>query len=115
MLRMLEVRDLRRSYGATVALAGVSCKVATGEMFGLLGPNGAGKTTLMSIVSGLLEPSAGHVFLADKEFHRSDREMRRLIGIVPQELAIYNELSARENLRFFGQLYGIDSRTLEQR
>src|SRR5262245_15429273 len=112
---MLEVRDLRKNYGAIQALAGVSFKVERGEMFGLLGPNGAGKTTLMSIVSGLLEPTSGHVFLGDREFHRSDRDLRRLIGIVPQDLAIYNELSARENLRFFGQLYGIDSATLEKR
>jgi linearmycin/streptolysin S transport system ATP-binding protein len=112
---MLEVRDLRKNYGATTALAGVSFKVAAGEMFGLLGPNGAGKTTLMSIVSGLLDPTAGQVFLAGKEFHRHDRDLRRLIGIVPQELALYNELTARENLRFFGQLYGIDAGTLESR
>jgi ABC-2 type transport system ATP-binding protein len=112
---MLEVRDLRKNYGATPALAGVSFQVQPGEMFGLLGPNGAGKTTLMSIVSGLLDPSAGQVFLAGCEFLRRDRELRRIIGIVPQELAIYNELSARENLRFFGQLYGLDGSELEQR
>ena len=115
MTTMLEVRDLRKNYGATTALAGVSFKVEQGEMFGLLGPNGAGKTTFMSIVSGLLEPTAGQVFLANKEFHRSDRALRRLIGIVPQDLALYNELTARENLRFFGQLYGIESSTLEKR
>src|SRR6266542_1018478 len=112
---MLEVRDLRKNYGANQALAGVSFKVEASEMFGLLGPNGAGKTTLMSIVAGLLEPSDGRVFLANKEFHRSDRALRRLIGIVPQELALYNELTARENLRFFGQLYRIDPGTLEKR
>src|SRR5882757_1017253 len=102
---MLEVRNLRKSYGSTPALAGISFTVGAGDMFGLLGPNGAGKTTLMSIVSGLLDASGGQVFLAGQEFHRNDRNLRRLIGIVPQELAIYNELTARENLRFFGQLY----------
>jgi ABC-2 type transport system ATP-binding protein len=112
---MLEVRDLRKDYGATQTLAGVSFRVAKGEMFGLLGPNGAGKTTLMSIASGLLEPTAGEVFLDGKQFHRSNRDMRRLIGIVPQELAIYNELSARENLRFFGELYGLGGSELERR
>src|ERR1051325_3972822 len=103
---MLEVRNLRKNYGATTALAGVSFTVGAGEIFGLLGPNGAGKTTLMPIVSGLLDPTGGEVFLADKPFHRHDRAMRRLIGIVPQELAIYNELTGRENLRFLGALYG---------
>ena len=81
---MLEVRDLRKTYGATSALAGVSFTVGAGEMFGLLGPNGAGKTTLMSIVSGLLDPSGGQVFLDGKEFRRQDRNLRRTIGIVPQ-------------------------------
>jgi len=112
---MLEVRNLRKDYGPTPALAGVSFTVGTGEMFGLLGPNGAGKTTLMSIVSGLLDPSDGQVFLEGRAFRRSDRAMRRLIGIVPQDLAIYNELTARENLRFFGQLYGLGGPMLEDR
>ena len=112
---MLEVRNLRKDYGAHPALAGVSFKVGTGEMFGLLGPNGAGKTTLLSIVSGLLDPSAGQIFLDERAFQRHDRDLRRLIGIVPQELAIYNELTARENLRFFGQLYSLGGNELEQR
>jgi ABC-2 type transport system ATP-binding protein len=112
---MLEVRNLRKNYGSTPALVDVSFKVAAGEMFGLLGPNGAGKTTLMSIVSGLLDPSGGQVFLADREFQRHDRAMRRLIGIVPQDLAIYSELTPRENLRFFGELYGLAGIILEER
>jgi ABC-2 type transport system ATP-binding protein len=112
---MLEVRGLRKSYGKTLALDGVNFTVGAGEMFGLLGPNGAGKTTLMSIISGLLDPSAGQVFLDGQEFHRSNRDLRRLIGIVPQDLAIYNELTARENLRFFGQLYGLGGNVLESR
>jgi ABC-2 type transport system ATP-binding protein len=112
---MLEVRNLRKDYGPTTALAGVSFRVGAGEMFGLLGPNGAGKTTLMSIVSGLLDPSGGQVFLADREFRRHDRDLRRTIGIVPQDLAIYQELTARENLRFFGQLYGLGGNELETR
>jgi ABC-2 type transport system ATP-binding protein len=115
MTRMLKVRDLTKNYGANQALAGVSFHVKPAEIFGLLGPNGAGKTTLMSIISGLLEPTAGLIFLADRPFQRLDRDLRCIIGIVPQELAIYNELTARENLRFFGQLYGIDKATLEQR
>ena len=112
---MLEVRNLHKTYGAAPALAGISLNVAAGEMFGLLGPNGAGKTTLMSIASGLLDPSGGQVFLDGQEFHRHDRNLRRTIGIVPQELAIYNDLTARENLRFFGQLYGLSGTELEKR
>jgi ABC-2 type transport system ATP-binding protein len=112
---MLEVRDLRKNYGSQPALAGVSFAVAPGELFGLLGPNGAGKTTLLSIVAGLLDADTGAVLLQGQPFRRSDRELRRLIGVVPQELALYNELTARENLRFFGQLYGLGGTVLEQR
>jgi len=112
---MLEVRNLRKLYGDHAALAGVTFKVAKGELFGLLGPNGAGKTTLMSVLSGLLDPTSGQVLLDGAEFHRRDRERRRLIGIVPQDLAIYPELTARENLRFFGQLYGVTGGELERR
>jgi ABC-2 type transport system ATP-binding protein len=111
----LEVRDARKSYGSTVALDGVSFTVAEGEMFGLLGPNGAGKTTLLSILSCLLDASGGEVRLQGKTLVPRDREVRRLIGIVPQELAIYADLTARENLQFFGDLYGLPGAQLHQR
>ena len=112
---MLEVRDLRKSYGSTQAVAGVSFRVEAGEMFGLLGPNGAGKTTTLSIVSGLLDADAGVVLLDGQVFRRSRRDLRRLLGIVPQDLAIYLELTARENLRFFGELYGLSGGDLANR
>jgi ABC-2 type transport system ATP-binding protein len=112
---LLEVRDLRKRYGAQLALDGVSFEVAPGEVFGLLGPNGAGKTTLMSIVAGLLAPTGGEVRLHGQLFTRARKDLRRLIGIVPQDLAIYPELSGRENLRFFGQLYGLGGHALEKR
>jgi ABC-2 type transport system ATP-binding protein len=111
----LEVHDLRKSYGATVALDGVSFRVAQGEVFGLLGPNGAGKTTLLSILSCLLRPSAGEVRLLGHAIVPADREVRRLIGIVPQELAIYADLTARENLHFFGELYDLHGAKLRHR
>jgi ABC-2 type transport system ATP-binding protein len=103
----LEVRDLRKRYGTTVALDGVSFDVAEGEMFGLLGPNGAGKTTLLSVLSCLLAPDGGEVRLLGERVRPSARGVRRLVGIVPQELALYAELTARENLAFFGELYGV--------
>src|SRR6516162_3723767 len=110
----LEVRELRKRYGPTVALDGVSFTVAEGEIFGLLGPNGAGKTTLLSILSCLLEASAGEARLLGRPVSLVDRELRRWIGIVPQELAIYGELTARENLSFFGELYGLASGELKR-
>jgi ABC-2 type transport system ATP-binding protein len=111
----LEVRDLRKRYGATVALDGVSFDVHEGEMFGLLGPNGAGKTTLLSIISCLTEAGSGEVRLLGRRLTESDREVRRLIGFVPQELAVYGELTARENLLFFGELYGLGGPALRGR
>src|SRR5437867_1669952 len=110
MATPLLVNDLRKTFGTTRALDGVTLEVREGEIFGLLGPNGAGKTTLLSIVSGLLQPDSGSVSLFGQPL-RHDR--KRLLGIVPQDLAIYGELTARENLRFFGELYGLHGRGLE--
>lgn len=112
---ILEVIDLHKRYGDITALDRVSFQVEAGEMFGLLGPNGAGKTTLLSIVSCLLEPTAGEVRIQGRTVQPADRELRRHIGIVPQELALYDELSARENLLFFGRLYGSNGAALRQR
>src|SRR5215831_18675018 len=112
---ILDVIDLHKRYGATVALERVSFAVEPGEVFGLLGPNGAGKTTLLSIVSCLLPPTSGQVRLFGNELRLSDLGVRRLIGIVPQELAVYGELTARENLTFFGELYGLRGAELRQR
>jgi ABC-2 type transport system ATP-binding protein len=112
---VLDVLDVRKSYGTTVALDGVTFQVAAGEMFGLLGPNGAGKTTLLSVISGLVSPSGGMVQVLGRTASPSDREFRRDIGMVPQELAIYGELSARENIAFFGRLYGLADPELSHR
>ncbi len=112
---ILEVLNLHKRFGATIALNGVSFQVAEGEIFGLLGPNGAGKTTLLSIVSCLLEASAGETRIHGRPVSMADKELRRHIGIVPQELALYDELSARENIIFFGRLYGLRGKELDQR
>jgi ABC-2 type transport system ATP-binding protein len=112
---ILEVIDLQKRYGKTVALAGVSFQVAEGEMFGLLGPNGAGKTTLLSILSCLQSATAGKAVILGRDVVPSDRELRRHIGIVPQELAVYGELTAAENLAFFGRLYGLSGDGLHKR
>ncbi|MCU0702991.1 MAG: ABC transporter ATP-binding protein [Fimbriiglobus sp.] len=104
---MLTTREVRKSYGQFEALRGVSFDVAAGELFGLLGPNGAGKTTLMGVLSGLTDHNAGEVRLFGEVFSRANRESRRRIGLATQELAIYPDLTARENLQFFGKLYGL--------
>ncbi len=112
---VLEVTDIRKRFGSTVALDGVSLTVEAGEVFGLLGPNGAGKTTLLSIAAGLTRADSGSVNLFGKPFTRDDREMRHLIGIGTQDLSIYPDLTASENLRFFGKLYGLRGKQLESR
>src|SRR5258708_40333959 len=104
---LLEVIDLHKRYGAVTALGRVCFEVHEGEMFGLLGPNGAGKTTLLSILSCLAEATSGEVRILGRPVHSADREVRRLIGFVPQELAVYDGLTARENLVFFGELFGL--------
>ncbi len=113
--RILEVTDLHKRYGETAALAGVSLSVDSGELFGLLGPNGAGKTTLISILSGLTDADAGEVKLFGQRFNMGNRDLRRWIGIGTQDLSIYPDLSARENLRFFGKLYGMGGASLRNR
>lgn len=112
---VVEVHDVSKRYGSMTALAGVSFQVREGEMFGLLGPNGAGKTTLLSILSCLLPASRGTARILDRAVSLSDRDLRRQIAIVPQELAIYGELTARENLAFFGRLYGLSGKVLQDR
>jgi linearmycin/streptolysin S transport system ATP-binding protein len=114
-MSLLEVRELRKSYNGTVAVDGLSFTVLAGEVLGLLGPNGAGKTTTMSMIAGLLSPDSGAVELNGREVDRYDEQRRRALGIVPQDLAVYPDLSALENLHFFGRLYGVRGKELEER
>ncbi|NBO91549.1 MAG: ABC transporter ATP-binding protein [Planctomycetia bacterium] len=115
MSALLEVAAVSKSYGALRALESVSFRVDSGDRFGLLGPNGAGKTTLLSILSCLLDPSGGEVRIAGRVVRPGDQAIRRLVGIVPQELAIYDALTARENLTFFGELFGLGGAMLRER
>lgn len=111
----LEVRNLCKQFGSLRALDGVSFEVAGGELFGLLGPNGAGKTTLMSILGCTAEPSAGEARLEGRKLHTGNRDAKRRIGVVPQDTALYEDLTARENLALFGQLYGVRGGELGKR
>jgi len=111
---MLEVAGLVKRYGPLVAVDGVSFTVGDGETVGLLGPNGAGKTTIVSMISGLVAPDSGEVRIDGRAIRGDTDPLKRRLGLVPQELALYDELSARDNLRFFGGLYdlagaGLDS------
>jgi len=111
---MIKAENLKKSYGPTVAVDDVSFEVQKGRTFGLLGPNGAGKTTTIQLLCGLLKPDAGKITLDGK----SDPgliEVRMSLGVVPQSLALYEELSALENLRFFGKIYGLGGQKLKER
>ncbi len=112
---MIRVEELRKSYGRTLAVDGISFQARPGEIFGLLGPNGAGKTTTISILSGLLAPTAGSVTVDGRPMSPTAAAVKRTMGIVPQEIALYDELNARENLSFWGGLYGLSGSRLRGR
>jgi ABC-2 type transport system ATP-binding protein len=112
---MLQLRSVTKRYAGFVALDEVSLDVARGEFFGLLGPNGAGKSTLMSLVAGLRAPDAGTVSLDGRLVSPGEIVTRAMLGFVPQGLALYGELSAEQNLRIFGRLYGLRGAGLRER
>src|SRR5215472_7329566 len=105
---MLEVKNLRKTFDATVAVDGVSLHAASGETVGLLGPNGAGKTTTVSMIAGLLRPDSGAVLIEGRALRGDTDPIKRKIGLVPQDLALYDELPALDNLTFFAALYSLD-------
>ncbi|HEX3601268.1 MAG TPA: ABC transporter ATP-binding protein [Lacipirellulaceae bacterium] len=111
---MIDVHDLRKSFGATVAVAGVSFEVRAGETFGLLGPNGAGKSTTIAMLTGALAPDAGSIRLAGLGAPNEARTRMR-IGVAPQSLSLYEELTTAENLKFFGRLYDLTGAALAER
>jgi ABC-2 type transport system ATP-binding protein len=104
---VIEVEGLRKRYGDLVAVDGVSLRAEPGEVFGLLGPNGAGKSTTINCLSGLLTPSEGQVRVLGHDVVREPRKAKAGLGVVPQELALYDDLSARENLAYWGAAYGL--------
>ncbi len=112
---LLSCRDLRKSYGNRPAVDGVSFEIGAGESYGLLGPNGAGKTTTVSMICGLLDRDDGEVVVAGHAMNGSAVRAKAEIGYVPQEVALYGDLTARENLRFFGRLYGLGGRDRDER
>ena len=110
---MLAITDLHKSFGQTVAVAGVSFGVQPGQLVGLLGPNGAGKTTTVSMIAGLVTPDRGSVAIGGAAPSGDADPVKRRLGLVPQDLALYDELTARANLRLFGSLYGLTAQALE--
>src|SRR4030043_802673 len=109
------VEDLWKSYAETDAVQGLSFEIMKGEFFGLLGPNGAGKTTTIGILSGLIEPSRGRISIDGFDLFSRPMEAKARLGLVPQTFALYPTLCARDNLVFFGRIYGLKGKHLRER
>jgi ABC-2 type transport system ATP-binding protein len=110
---MLAIKNLKKTFGSLVAVDNVSFALERGQLLGLLGPNGAGKTTTVSMIAGLVTPDAGEVLIGGARLSGDTDPKKRKIGLVPQDLALYEELSARNNLRFFGALYSLTGKALD--
>ncbi|MBE3559522.1 MAG: ATP-binding cassette domain-containing protein [Ktedonobacteraceae bacterium] len=111
----VEVRNLTKIFGKQEAVKDVSFTIGSGEIFGLLGPNGAGKSTIINMMCGYLQPTSGDTFIDGRSIAREPRQVKRMIGVVPQEIALYKDLSALENLEFFGEIYGLSSQERKAR
>jgi len=112
---ILIAEDLWKSYAKTDAVCGLTFEISRGEFFGLLGPNGAGKTTTIGLLSGLIEPNRGHVTIDGVDLFSRPMEAKARLGLVPQNFALYPTLSARDNLVFFGRIYGLKGKHLRER
>ena len=115
MSNILEVRNLVKQYGDFTAVKGISFEIKEGEIFSLLGPNGAGKTTTISMLSTLYTPTSGDATIGGHSITKDAMAVKQLIGVVPQEIALYEDLTARENLLFWGQMYGLSGKPLNSR
>jgi ABC-2 type transport system ATP-binding protein len=112
---MILVENLRKTYGKVIALDGLSLKIRRGEVFGLLGPNGAGKTTLIRVLTSLTRASSGRAWINGIDLLQSPEEVKREVGLVPQYLNLDHELTAEENLDFYGRLHGMEARERRNR
>jgi len=114
-MSLVTVNDLHKNYGPIKAVGGVSFEIGEGEIFGLLGPNGAGKTTTINVLCTYTEPTTGEVIVAGHNVVVEPEAVKRVIGVVPQDISLYPDLNAMENLRFFGRMYDIQKVSLERR
>ncbi|WP_055666243.1 ABC transporter ATP-binding protein [Desnuesiella massiliensis] len=114
-MSLITIKDLVKRYGSYLALDNLSFDINEGEVFGLLGPNGAGKSTTIKILMGLLKYNSGEIYVNGIEVRKDPQETKKLLGLVPQDIAIYEGLSAKENVEFFGSLYGLGRKELKQK
>lgn len=111
----VEVTDLVKTFGKHEAVKGVSLTIGTGEIFGLLGPNGAGKSTTINMMCGYLAATSGDTLVDGISVRKDPRKVKRLLGVVPQEIALYKDLTSLENLEFFGQIYDLSAKERKER
>lgn len=111
----VEVQHLVKTFGKYEAVKDISFTIGKGEIFGLLGPNGTGKSTTINMMCGYLEPTSGDTLIDGQSITREPRRVKRMIGVVPQEIALYNDLNSLENLEFFGAIYGLSSKARKER
>lgn len=115
MVNIVELQGLTKKYKTCTAVDSLTLQIHEGEIFGLLGPNGAGKSTMVSMLSTINVPTSGKIRIGGMELSANNRKIKQLMGVVPQELALYQTLSAYDNLNFFGSLYGLSGRILKDR
>lgn len=112
---IIEINDLVKKYGNNIVVDNINLSIEEGEIYGLLGPNGAGKSTTISILCSLLSPTSGSVKLFGIDTRKNSIEVKRNLGLVPQNIAVYNQFTAYENVKFFGELYGLRGRNLKEK
>lgn len=115
LMSLVSFREVVKKYDTTLTVNHLTFNIGEGEIFGLLGPNGAGKSTAIHMLSGLLDPSSGDILVDGFSIRKQPLEVKKRIGLVPQELAIYESLTARENVTFFAKLYGLKGSLLRDR
>lgn len=114
-MELIKIENLVKKYDENTAVAGINLTVEEGELFGLLGPNGAGKSTAISMLTGLLKPTGGCIRIKGEDIVKNPMKVKKIMGLVPQDIALYPTLTARENLIFWGRMYGLSGNILRER
>lgn len=114
-MEIIKLDRLEKKYNEKTIVSGITLSIEKGELFGLLGPNGAGKSTTISMLAGLIKPTSGKIYVNGMDIAKHPMEGKKRIGLVPQEIALYPALSAVDNLRFWGRMYGLSGKHLEER
>lgn len=113
-MKVIEIKNLVKKYEDTVAVDNINLNIEEGEIYGILGPNGAGKSTTISIICSLLHPTTGEVKVLGEDIKKSSLKVKKQLGLVPQSIALYRDFTAYENVKFFGELYGLRGKKLKE-